>query len=57
MPTNVPKNQSQVDRFREAARELETDDREEAFDRALKRVVSVPPKADPPLEPDDKPKR
>jgi hypothetical protein len=29
---------TQIDKFKEAARELETDDREEAFDQALKRV-------------------
>jgi len=30
---------SQAEKFKEAARELETDDSEEAFDRALKRVA------------------
>lgn len=34
---------SQVDKFREAARELETDQSEEAFDRALKKVAKSPP--------------
>lgn len=40
----------QIDRFREAARELGTDQREEAFDRALKRIAKSPPtkKADDP---------
>lgn len=33
----------QIDKFREAAREAETDDREEAFDRALKRIAVTPP--------------
>lgn len=39
------KNQppSQVDKFREAARELETDDREEAFDAKLKRIAKAQP--------------
>jgi len=32
----------QIDKFREAARELETDDSEEAFDRVLKRIVKSP---------------
>jgi hypothetical protein len=35
---------SQADKFREAARELETDDSEENFDRALKRIAVAPPK-------------
>lgn len=35
---------SQVDKFREAARELETDESEENFDRALKRIAVVPSK-------------
>lgn len=30
---------AQVEKFREAARELETDDSEESFDRALKQVA------------------
>lgn len=40
----------QIDKFREAARELGTDDREEAFDRVLKRIAKSPPakKADKP---------
>ena len=29
----------QIDKFKEAARELETDDREEAFDEKLKKVA------------------
>jgi hypothetical protein len=40
---------SQIDKFREAAREHETDDSEEAFDRALKKIAkSPPPKHDKP---------
>jgi hypothetical protein len=30
---------SQIDKFKEAAREAETDDSEEGFDRTLKRVA------------------
>lgn len=30
---------SQLDKFKETAREVETDDSEEAFDRALRRVA------------------
>lgn len=33
----------QIERFREAARKAETDDREETFDRALKRIAVTPP--------------
>jgi hypothetical protein len=40
----------QIDKFREAARELETDDSEENFDRILKRVAKAPP-------PKEKPKK
>lgn len=39
----------QIDKFREAAREVGTDDREDAFDRVLKRVATAPK--------DDKPKK
>lgn len=37
---------SQVDKFREAARELETDQSEEAFDRVLRKVTKAPPPKD-----------
>lgn len=43
-------SKAQIERFREAAREHETDDSEEAFDRALKKIAKAPPK-------DDKPKK
>jgi len=33
------KEKSQVEKFREAARELETDDSEEAFDEKLKKIA------------------
>jgi hypothetical protein len=33
----------QIDKFRDAARELETDESEENFDSALKRVAKAPP--------------
>ncbi|HEV7277056.1 MAG TPA: DNA-binding protein [Devosiaceae bacterium] len=38
----MTKDKSQIEKFKEAARELETDDREEAFDRALKKVAESP---------------
>lgn len=33
---------TQLDKFKEAARDLETDDREEVFDAALKKVAKAP---------------
>jgi hypothetical protein len=36
---------SQIDKFREAARELETDDDEAAFDERLKKLATPKPKA------------
>lgn len=50
MESKRPK--SQIDKFREAARELKTDDSEEHFDATLKKIV----KAHPP-KPVDGPKR
>ena len=38
-----PKPQTQVEKFREAARELEADDSEEAFDAKLKKIAKAPP--------------
>lgn len=38
---------SQLDKFKEAAKELGTDDSEEAFDAALKRVAKAKPPASP----------
>lgn len=35
--------ESQLDKFKDAAKELETDDRESAFDKALKKVAKAPP--------------
>lgn len=45
---------SQVDKFREAAREVETDDREEAFDERLRRIAKPSP-PDPGRDPKEKP--
>jgi hypothetical protein len=39
---------TQVDKFREVARELETDDSEEAFDAKLKKIAKAPPPQDKP---------
>ena len=33
---------SQIDKFKETAKQVETDNSEEAFDRALKRVAKSP---------------
>lgn len=41
--TSKKTHSQQIDKFREAARELETDDSEENFDRVLKKVVTAPP--------------
>lgn len=48
MTESVPK-QSQVDKFKEAARELETDDDETRFDERLRKIVKHRPveKVDP----------
>jgi hypothetical protein len=43
---NDPKSKKQIDRFRETARDLETDEDEDAFDEALKRVAKAPPPKD-----------
>lgn len=37
---------SQADKFREAARELETDEREDAFDRVVRKIAKAPKKDD-----------
>lgn len=36
-------SKSQIQRFKEVARQLGTDESEEAFDRVLKKVGSAPP--------------
>lgn len=41
---NLDTNKSQLDKFREAARELETDDDEERFEEKLRGIVKQPPK-------------
>ncbi|WP_077376937.1 hypothetical protein [Mesorhizobium prunaredense] len=38
---NNPPPSEQIDKFKEAARELETDQSEEAFDRVLKKVAQA----------------
>ncbi|MEF2551013.1 hypothetical protein VQ042_06485 [Aurantimonas sp. A2-1-M11] len=40
-------DKNQIDKFREAARELETDDDEARFDATLKRIAKPPPKDAP----------
>ncbi len=42
----MDRKQTQIDKFREAAREVETDDREEAFDAILKKIAKAPPPKD-----------
>lgn len=41
-------DKSQREKFEEAARKLETDQSEEAFDRTLKKIAKAPPKEDKP---------
>lgn len=44
-------DKTQLDKFKGAAREVETDDSEERFDRALKRVAKAPPPKPAPKQP------
>jgi hypothetical protein len=44
--TRPPAQKSQIEKFEEAAREVETDDREEAFDAIVKKIAKVPPPKD-----------
>ncbi|WP_206456262.1 hypothetical protein [Aurantimonas marina] len=41
--TGKRQEKPQIDKFREAARELETDDDEARFDATLKRIAKAPP--------------
>ena len=43
---SVGSGKSQLAKFKEAAREVETDDREEAFDAVLKKISKAPPPKD-----------
>lgn len=48
---SVEKKKSQVDKFKDAARELEADQSEENFDRLVKRIAKSPTqKPEPPKE-------
>ena len=49
---NAKNEKLQVDKFREAARELETDDDEKRFDQRLGKIAKAPPPKD--QKPDDK---
>ncbi|WP_192856766.1 hypothetical protein [Manganibacter manganicus] len=40
------KSKTQREKFEEAARDLETDDSEEAFDAKLKKIAKTPPPKD-----------
>lgn len=44
--TTATHPKSQVEKFREAAREIETDDSEESFDAKLKKIAKAPPPKD-----------
>jgi hypothetical protein len=45
MTKTADDKKSQLERFKETAKQVETDDSEEAFDRALKRVAKPLPPA------------
>jgi hypothetical protein len=52
----MPKRESQIDKFKAAARELETDDDEKRFDEKLEKIAKAKPDgALPPKKPDNKP--
>ncbi len=40
-----PNTKSQVDKFHEAARELETDEREDRFDALVRQIAKSPPQS------------
>lgn len=42
----MTKQKSQLDKFKDAARELETDNDAERFERRLKKIVKQKPKGD-----------
>lgn len=44
---STTKPKTQIAKFREAARELETDDSEEVFDRTLQKITKVKPDGKP----------
>lgn len=48
---------TQRDKFEEAARELETDQSEERFDRILKKIAKAPPPKDHKPDAGPKPKK
>jgi len=41
---DLPNDKTQLDKFKEAARELETDDDEKRFDERIKKLVKHKPK-------------
>ena len=46
LPKREQSRQAQVDKFREAARELGCDESEERFDATLERIAKAPPPKD-----------
>lgn len=53
MGADLEKSQSQGDKFRELARELECDQDEAAFEEQVRRVARSNPNAPPGVKPDD----
>lgn len=49
---SVKTNKDQLEKFREAARELGADENEERFDEAMKRLVKKPPEPREKLKPE-----
>lgn len=49
--TKTPDSKRQIEKFRDAAREVETNDDEKAFDAIVKKIAKAPPPND------DKPKK
>lgn len=47
LSTSKKTSQQQIERSREAGRELETDDSEENFDRLVKKIAKPQPPKDP----------
>lgn len=54
MTDKPAKVESQIDKFREAARELKTDNDEDRFDQRLGKIAKTPPQKDSKNEADNK---
>lgn len=52
MTTESPANGSQLDKFKELARELEADEDEKHWDERLKKIAKTKPKPEKPEKPE-----